>query len=182
VATGQCAVDPVTGISGAIWNAWIGDPSMGLAAAALVSGSSTRALLAAKVQAIAASIDTASTGDHALGASVTWSAGNGAGQYEFGAACPNGVLVSISGCDEGGTISFTTGLNTASGIMFTLHFGTSFPHAPAALFFPADATAAALIYGFQTWATATTSAVAFHIASPAANQTLTFHWTVKGRT
>jgi hypothetical protein len=62
MSTGQCKLDPVTGVAGDIYAAWVGDPDAGLAAAATVSGSATRKLLGAQVQAVAAAIVANSTG------------------------------------------------------------------------------------------------------------------------
>lgn len=59
---GQCHTDPVTGVAGDIYTAWTGAVDAGLTAAAKVSGSTTRALLAAQVEALAASIVAAAGG------------------------------------------------------------------------------------------------------------------------
>lgn len=53
---GQCAVDPVTGISGDIYNAWTGDTGSGIDSRVLVTGSAPRARIAAQIVAIATSI------------------------------------------------------------------------------------------------------------------------------
>lgn len=53
---GQCKVDPVTGVAGDIFSALIADTDNGLLAAAATSGSATRALIGAQIEAIAASI------------------------------------------------------------------------------------------------------------------------------
>lgn len=181
MSTGQCAVDPVTGIAGAIYTAWTGDANNGLAAAALVSGSPLRALLAAQIQSIAASIETAgNVNGHSLGTTISWSAGTGDGQISFGAAAPNGALVSAAGCDEGGTITMTTGANTSTGALWIVHFGAAFPHAPAATVQAADAVTGALMYGYQTYVTTTTSALTMNISSPPPNATYKWHWLAKG--
>lgn len=54
--TGQCKVDPVTGIAGDIYNAWTGDGDAGLAPSATVSNGTVRKLIGAQVQAVAAAI------------------------------------------------------------------------------------------------------------------------------
>jgi hypothetical protein len=182
MSTGQCKVNPVTGIAGDIYNAWTGDGDAGLTASATSSGSTVRKLLGAQVEAIAASINAVAPGDHSLGTTVSWAAGTGAGQYSFGAAAPNATIVSIAGCDEGGTISLTTNANTSSGAIFVIHFGVAFPHAPAGLVFAADAGTGAAMYGFQTWVTTTTTTFTLNIASPLSNAVFTWHWIAKGRT
>jgi hypothetical protein len=56
VPTGQCKVDPVSGVAGDIFNAWTGDGDAGLHPQASVSGSTMRKLTGAMVEAIAAEI------------------------------------------------------------------------------------------------------------------------------
>lgn len=121
-------------------------------------------------------------GGHSLGPAVGWTAGTGAGQYSFGAALPNGVMVSIAGCDEGGTIAITTGINTNSGALFVLHFGVAFPAAPAGLVFAADTGTADLMFASKFWITTTTTTFTLSIANPPATATYTWHWIAKGST
>lgn len=54
--TGQCKIDPPTGVAGDIYTAWTSDPDAGLLPAATVSGGPVRALIGAQLAAIAASI------------------------------------------------------------------------------------------------------------------------------
>ena len=119
---------------------------------------------------------------HSLGTTIAWSAGAGAGQYSFGAAAPNATIVSIVGCDEGGTISLTTNAATNSGDLFTLHFGSAFPHAPAGVVFAADAATSHVMFIFETWITMTASSLTLNIGSPLANAVYSWHWIAKGRT
>lgn len=181
MAAGQCKTDPVSGVAGTIYNAWTADADAGLAPAALVSGSTVRKLLGAQVGAVASAID-AIAGDHNLGTSVAWSAGTGAGQYSFGAAAPNAVLVSIAGCDEGGIISFTTGANTASGTLFEIYFASAFPHPPAGVIFAADDNASDAMFNYKWKVTSTTAKLTVTVRSPLPNATFTWQWIAKGRT
>lgn len=57
MSTGQCKVDPPTGIAGAIYTALTGDADNGLAGDATVSGSTMRKLLGALLQAIAGQVN-----------------------------------------------------------------------------------------------------------------------------
>ncbi len=183
MSTGQCSVDPVTGIAGDIYNAWTGATGNGLSAAALVDGGPVRLLLATQVEAIAASINAVSpSSGHTLGASVTWAAGSGAGQYEFGAGLPNGVIGAITGCDEGGTVSYVTGAGTGSGVAFTVHFAVAFPHAPAPQLLPGDSVTAAFLFGNACYATTTAGSLSIVYNNAPPNATHVWHWGAKGRT
>lgn len=94
--TGQCAVDPVTGVAGEIYTAWTGDPANGLAAAALVSGSATRALLAAQVEAVAEAIV-----NNAGGGSGTVTSVAGGTGLSGGTITTSGTLAVIYGTTAG---------------------------------------------------------------------------------
>lgn len=132
--------------------------------------------------AIADAIAGLAGGGRALGATVAWTQGTGAGQISFGAAAPNGSLGSATGCDEGGKVTFTTGSNTSTGAMVEIHFAQAFPNAPSVVFYPGDAATAALFFGFQMFATSTTAKATLNIQSAPANATYTVNWQAKGFT
>ena len=188
MSTGQCHTDPVTGISGDIWNAWIlsdTPANLGIGAAVLTSGGPIRAMIAAHIEAIAASISANATSGHHDGASVAWAAGSGLGQISMGAACPHGTFVSATGCDEGGLVTITSGANTIAGEILRVNFAVPWPAGkpPATIWAPANANASALYFGNQMEQVSTENYAAPIITVSAGwpNQNYSFYWINQGR-
>ena len=179
MSAGQCRIDPVTGIAGAIWSGWIGSAGNGLASGVLVSGSALRAMVASQVEAIASGIGTGG-GDHST--LLAWANGSSSGNYVKGSAASSGSFASgaVVGCDEGGTITFTTGANTGTGALWSIYFGTGYAVAPAGTVQAADSATAGVMFNFQTYVTTTTSGLTFNVNSPLSNATYKWHWLVKG--
>ena len=122
-------------------------------------------------------------GAHTDGSAVSWTQGSGAGQISFGAAAPNGSIVSASGCDEGGFLSFANGNISSSGVVFTVHFATAFLHAPAVVLFAQDENAAHLLFIAEMHVTSTTGSFSFNTktgVAPLSNATYSFFWIAKG--
>ncbi len=184
MAAGQCRLDPPSGIAGEIYSGWIAVSGTMLGSGVALSGSPIRGMIAAQIESIAAVINNYAGGNHTLGTSVAWTLGSGgSGQYSFGAGCPSGSIVSIAGCDEGGTIAFNTGANTNAGDMFRISFGSPFPSAPAVTFAPADAGAANAVFGNRIYVSDKNSgSFGLFVGAALSSATLTFSWTAKGRT
>lgn len=187
MAAGQCRVDPPTGIAGEIYSGWIACSGTMLGSGVALSGSSIRGMIAAQIESIATAIDNHGAGAHSLGTSNTWALGSGfqsgTGRYSFGAGCPSGSIISITGCDEGGTISFAGGGNTAAGEMFRIHFATLFPSPPAVTFAAADDNAGSLVFLHKiNIRSTTTTSGSFGLYSQDAIPSGggTFSWNAKG--
>ena len=184
MAAGQCKLDPPTGIAGTIYSGWIADADAGLSASCSLSGTTLRKLVGAQVEAIARAIDSTSASGHSTGTTVSWSSGTGAGQWQFREACPNGTIASgqITGCDEGGTVKYTTGAGTNSSGILTVRFAVPFTYAPAVTLQPADSATAAYVFANQWYADSTTDGWTIYTNSAPPNATYRWHWIVKGRT
>jgi hypothetical protein len=184
MSAGQCKTDPVSGIAGDIYNSWTGDGDNGLASAALVSGGPVRKLLGAQVAAIATAIDAHSGGGaHTNGTTVSWSAGSGAGQFQFGAAFFQANTGSALGCDEGGVLTFNSGGSTSSGLAFSVQFATAWPTNPPAISIaPGNDNAAIAMFSNRWYVTSTTSGFSLYFPATAptgGSITYNFHWTAK---
>jgi hypothetical protein len=125
----------------------------------------------------------ATTG-HSLGPAVSWTQGSTAGKIEF-PACPNASAFSATGCDEGGTVTWTAGTGTTTGEIIKIHFAVAFPASPAVQFYPANDAAAHLNFVAELHSTRTTTTASLNTASgisPMSNVTYSFSWLVKGST
>lgn len=121
-------------------------------------------------------------GAHTEGSAVAWASGSTAGHIEIGAAAPNGVYTSCTGCDEGGIFTFTAGINGTTGTIFTVHFATAFTNAPAINFYPGNSNAAVLFYNNQLYGTSTTTTCSLVMPSTAglSNSSYVIYWHAKG--
>jgi len=183
MAAGQCRYDPATGIAGEIYSGWLAGTGAGLASGVVVSGSVLRNIVASQVEAVATAIENhaGTPGGHSVGTSVVWLGGSGAGKISF-PAFSSGTLVSATGCDEGGTVTFTTGGNTfASGVVM-VHFAQPFSGAPAVTFYPGDVNSSDLFFLNKTYATSTSVNATLNIRSAPSNSTYTIGWIAKGAT
>jgi hypothetical protein len=181
MSAGQCRIDPPTGIAGSIWSGWIGGSGNGLASGVIVSGSTLRNIVASQVEAIAAAVDSnASLDPHTQ--SRAWLAGTSSGNYVKGTAIPSGSIASgnVFGCDGGGTITVTTGLNTNTGPVFTVYFGVAYPVEPSPSIYAADTATAAFMFATPTYVTATTSGFSLNVNSAPPNATYKWKWLVNG--
>jgi hypothetical protein len=183
MSAGQCKNDPPTGIAGEIYSGWISDADAGLASGITVSNSTLRKLLGAQIESIATVINNHAGGNHTLGTSVNWTLGSGgSGQYSFGAGCPSGSIISITGCDEGGTISFAGGGNTNTGEMFRITFSEPFPSAPAVTLFGADSNGGGILFLNRIHASANSGGFSAVTATAITSGGGALHWIAKGRT
>jgi hypothetical protein len=113
-------------------------------------------------------------------AQITWSLGVTSGKYSSGLAAPNATFGSVTGCDKGVTITMTTGLNTSTGPLWNLYYGTGYNIPPAVTVQAADAATAAVMFTTQMYATSTGSGFQLNTASPLANATYSWHCLTNG--